>query len=332
MDEKFKNMASTTLNGDHDDTTTSISVVSAMGFTTGDFRILIDSEIMKVTSVSGTTLTVVRHQENTSAASHTNGTAVYHVLTAGALDARDQNDLASYDTYANRPAAGTPGRIFLPTDGIFLERDNGSTWDKFGPIWPVTPPVAADFPTWVNQGTATCIDSKGGMYLSVPNSSSCNMALRVKTYPTPPFTVEMAFIFNAHCMGATGFNIGLVIRDSVSGKIQSYGVGGEMYQMELMGYNYNSYSSASGAITGWPAAAHFTDQPIVWLKYYDDNASARVISVSVDGYNWAQVVSLTRTDWCTPNQIGVAIEPRIGYSSSWGTADTGMALLHWKQY
>ena len=51
MAELFKNLASTTLNGDHDDTTTSISVASAMGFTGGDFRILIDSEIMKVTGV-----------------------------------------------------------------------------------------------------------------------------------------------------------------------------------------------------------------------------------------------------------------------------------------
>ena len=53
-------------------------------------------------------------------------------LTAGALDAHDQNDLAAYDTYANRPAAGTPGRIFLPTDGIFIEqrqrRDLGQVW------------------------------------------------------------------------------------------------------------------------------------------------------------------------------------------------------------
>ena len=157
-----------------------------------------------------------RHQEGTSAASHTNGTAVYHVLTAGALDAHDQNDLASYDTYANRPAAGTPGRIFLPTDGVFLERDNGSTWDKFGPIWPMTPPVAADFPTWVNQGNATFVDSKGA---TVPLGSQyviAQYALRLKTYPTPPFTVEMAFIPNAHCMGATGIHTSaaFVIRDS----------------------------------------------------------------------------------------------------------------------
>ena len=289
MAELFKNLASTTLSGDHNDTVTSISVASAMGFATGNFRILIDSEIMKVTGVSGTTLTVARHQEGTQAASHTSGTAVYHVLTKGALDAHDQVDLAFYDTYANKPAAGTPGRIFVPTDGIFIERDNGSTWDKFGPIWPMTPAVAADFGTWVNQGTAACIDNKGAIFFSVPQSGSSTVALvlKVKTYPTPPFTVEMAFIPNAHTMGAAAFSIGMAIRDSVSGKIQTYGVGGEMYQMELIGYNYNSTSSGSGAITGWPNAQHFTDQNITWLKYYDSGA-ARVISVSADGYNWSQ--------------------------------------------
>ena len=68
MAELFKNLASTTLDGEHDDTTTSIAVASAMGFTGGDFRILIDSEIMKVTSVSGNTFTVSR-EEGTAAAS-----------------------------------------------------------------------------------------------------------------------------------------------------------------------------------------------------------------------------------------------------------------------
>ena len=140
MAELFKNLASTTLNGDIDDTTTSVVVNSAMGFTGGDFRILIDNEIMKVTGVSGTTLTVSRHQEGTSAAAHTSGADVKHILTVGGLDARDQNDLAAYDAYASRPAAGTPGRIFLPTDGLFLERDNGSL------VGEVRPDLAHDAP------------------------------------------------------------------------------------------------------------------------------------------------------------------------------------------
>ena len=62
MAEQFKNLASTTLSADIDNSTTSVGVASAMGFTGGDFRILVDSEIMKVTGVSGTSLTVVRHQ------------------------------------------------------------------------------------------------------------------------------------------------------------------------------------------------------------------------------------------------------------------------------
>ena len=334
MAEIFKNLANTTLNGDHDDTTTSISVASAMGFTTGDFRILIDSEIMKVTSVSGTTLTVSRHQEGTAAASHANGTAVYHVLTAGALDAHDQNDLASYDTFANRPAAGTPGRIFLPTDGLFLERDNGSTWDKFGPIWPMTPPLAADFPTWVNQSTAAFVDNKGAPFLSTPNTNSLNLRCRLKTYPTPPFTVEMAYIPNANSVGVSSspYVCGLCIRDSVSGKLQTYGIGCQSSDMELAGYNFTSHTSVSGIITGWPSWTCFSYSPLLWFKYYDDNASARVISISTDGYTWSQIVSLSRTDFLTPDQIGVYVNAYAGYSASYGQSDTGLALLHWKQY
>ena len=117
MAEQFKNLASTTLNGDIDDTVTSLVVASAMGFTTGDFRILDRQRDYEGHGCKWNDFHRRAHQEGTAAASHTNATAVNHVLTAGALDAHDQNDLASYDTYANRPAAGTPGRIFLPTDG-----------------------------------------------------------------------------------------------------------------------------------------------------------------------------------------------------------------------
>ena len=333
MAELFKNLASTTLDGAHDDTTTSIAVVSAMGFTVGTFRILVDSEIMKVTSVSGNTFTVSRAQEGTAAASHLTGAPVYHVLTAGALDAHDQNDLAAYDTYANRPAAGTPGRIFLPTDGIFLERDNGASWDKFGPIWPMTPPLTTDFPTWVNQVDATFTDSKGAPYMVAPYTTSDSLRCCVKAYPAPPFTVEMAFYPNTWAVGLTnGFAMGLIIRDSVSGKMQVYGVGGGYTSMEFIGTSYTNYTTLSGWITGWPGQRHFSDTPLFWIKYYDDNASARVISFSVDGYTWTQTVSLSRTDFVTPNQIGVSINTKSGYGSSGGSMNVGAAFLHWKQY
>ena len=88
--------------------------------------------------------------------------------------------------------------------------------------------------------------------------------------------------------------------------------------MELMGYNYNSYSYSVSGSNHWLASLRPTllISRLLWIKYYDDNASARVISVSVDGYTWSQIVSLSRTDLCTPDQIGVAINAYAGYSSS----------------
>jgi hypothetical protein len=329
MAELFKNLASTTLNGDIDDSTTSVVVNSAMGFTGGNFRILVDSEIMKVTGVSGTTLTVVRQQEGTSASAHSNGAAVKHVLTAGALDAHDQNDLAAYDTFANRPAAGTPGRIFLPSDGLFIERDNGATWEKFGPIWPMTPPVASDFPTWVNQGSATITDNKGAIWLYSPYSSTENLRIRVKSYPATPFTVEMVLLPNVW-MYTGNIAMGLCLRDSVSQKLVCVGLGGGTSDMQIKGGNWTSHTSYSGGITGWPSNMHHSESPLIFLKYYDDGSANRVWSVSVDGTTWTQLVSISRTDFLTPNQIGIFVNSGCGYNSPY--ADIGMTVLSWRQY
>jgi len=333
MAEQFKNLASTTLNGDIDNATTSVVVNSAMGFTTGDFRILVENEIMKVTAVAGTTFTVVRSQEGTAAASHTSGADVKHILTIGALDARDQNDLAAYDAFASRSAAGVPGRIFLPTDGLFLERDNGAAWEKFGPIWPMTPPVAADFPTWVNQGSATIVDNKGAIFLdSGPATSGENLRCRVKAYPGAAFTVDMAFLANAWGYGSYYAVLGLCIRDSGSGKIVTFGIGGTSSSMETRGDNYSSPTAQASAVTGWPSNRHCYDSPLIFLRYADNLTTTRAVSFSHDGINWTQMVSISRTDYLTPNQIGIFVNGLAGYSSNGGQLDTGMTLLSWRQY
>jgi len=329
MAEQFKNLASTTLAEVIDDAVTEFDVASAMGFTVGDFRILVDSEIMKVTGVSGTTLTVVRGQEGTPATAHDNGATVKHVLTAGALEAHDQNDLAAYDSFANRPAAGAPGRIFLPSDGIFIERDNGSLWEKFGPIWPMTPPVAADFPTWVNPATSTFTDNKGAPFFVSAVASTTNLRCRVKDYPAGSFTVEMAFTLNAWPYG--NHIGGLCIRDSISQKLTVFGLYSTTGDMQVIAYNWNSPTSPSGSVTG-SAGCHLGEAQLIWLKYYDDGTTNRVISVSVDGYTWAQVASVSRTDFIVPNQIGVWVNGYAGYSSGNGQNDTGLNLLHWRQY
>jgi hypothetical protein len=326
--ERFKNLASTQLNGAIDNAVNTIIVDSAMGFTGGDFRILIDSEIMKVTGVSGLNFTVTRGAEGTVPTSHADDALVRHILTVGALDAHDQNDLAVYDASVNKPAAGVPGRIFLPTDAVYFERDNGSAWEKFGPLWSLTPPQVSDFPTWVNQGSATAVDNKGAIFMQTLGTiSATNVRAIVKNYPAPPFIVEMAFIpyvFRGDYYYSTVG--GLCIYDNVSAKLQTYGLY-EAYPY-LRGYNYTSPTAAASLITGWPSGNYPSQHVnLIWLKYEDDNTN-RKISVSIDGYSWSQLVSLSRTDYLTPTHIGLFLE---AYQYSY-TSYLGSTTVHWKQY
>lgn len=331
MAETFRNLAYTQLNGGIDDTVTTVTVDSAMGFTGGDFRILIDSEVMKVTGVSGLDLTVVRHQEGTIAASHADDAPVYHVLTADALAAHEQNDLTVRDTYANKPAAGVAGRLFLPTDGSFLELDNGVTWEKCGPIWPMTPPAVTDLT--VSGIASTLVENKGTLLFTTTYTSALTLRSVTKAYPTPPFTLEVAFL---PCFGDgmnTRLGMGLGIQDSASGKIQAYGrAAASSYLASMCGENFATYTTYTSAIDGWDGSYgrnNLFDSSIAWIKYQDDESN-RIISFSADGVAWMQMVSLAVDNYLTPTRIGFFMDGDMGDNSYYSNPQ--MTILHWKQY
>jgi hypothetical protein len=78
------NAAVTTTNAT---TITTLAAAPAVLQGAGQFRVIIDSEILIVTAgATGTSWTVVRGAEGSTAATHSNGTAVYHSLTADALN------------------------------------------------------------------------------------------------------------------------------------------------------------------------------------------------------------------------------------------------------
>lgn len=84
--EQFANNPSSTLTTAINSSVTSIVVASATTFSQlGNFRIVVDNELMMVTAVSGTTFTVIRAIEGTTAASHLAQAAVIQILTAGGL-------------------------------------------------------------------------------------------------------------------------------------------------------------------------------------------------------------------------------------------------------
>jgi hypothetical protein len=109
----FANTAITTLAAALTDTVgTSVSVVSSALFpaaVTGvsQFRIRIDDELMVVTDVSGTTWTVERGAEGSTAATHLIAAPVYHIVTAGALNALERVQDAVADLTAAGSTTGT---------------------------------------------------------------------------------------------------------------------------------------------------------------------------------------------------------------------------------
>ena len=113
--EQFVNNASTTLNGGITNVQTTLVVTSTSGFpATGNFRLLVESELMLVTGVSGTTFTVTRGIESTSNVLHNSGVTVTSILTSGALTALE----------ADTKSVGPPGgRLTLTSNTPVMTAD-----------------------------------------------------------------------------------------------------------------------------------------------------------------------------------------------------------------
>lgn len=84
--ENYVNKVVTNLAASITSTATTLTVVSSAGFpTSGQFTVTIGGELILVTGVSGTTWTVVRGQEGTTAGARTAGLYVYAVLTDASI-------------------------------------------------------------------------------------------------------------------------------------------------------------------------------------------------------------------------------------------------------
>lgn len=79
--ERFANSAITTLNGSISSVDTALTVTDETNFPTAPFRIIIESEIILVTSTSGPVFTVTRGQEGTSADIHMDGAKLAQIIT-----------------------------------------------------------------------------------------------------------------------------------------------------------------------------------------------------------------------------------------------------------
>jgi hypothetical protein len=151
---------SSTTTGAINDSATTVTVSSATGLPTeGDFFLAIDEEIILVTHRSGTTLTVLRGQDDTSAAAHSSGATIDGIVCAG---------------YFEKAANERRGCLALPYGKI--TRWDGTSFSHL---------TASDF-TAYNTGTGTLIDdgNDGTIIFDAVDMAGNYMTLAARTFST----------------------------------------------------------------------------------------------------------------------------------------------------
>lgn len=280
--ERFVNDASTTLNGTINASVQSIVVADGSVFPSeGDYRLLVDDELVLVTARSTNTLTVERGAESTTAASHTDGTQIDAVLTADAINQLVDDSTAGYsDRY--------PFRI-LDEDGNTL--------------------TSSDF-TWVNQGTATVIDdSWGGITMTCNTLSGDNMRILKRSAPSGAWKLTSHITFGPgynNGGGASSSFASICVRESDTGKLA-------VIELRIGGLvRVRRYASAS-SFNSEQANMDFTSDR-AWLQIEDDTSNL-YFRISMDGINWFEMASYGRTAYMSsagPDEVGFLVNSSGG--------------------
>lgn len=290
--ERLQNDSSTTLNGNIDDTQTTITVTNGAAFPSeGDFRLLIESEILLCTARSSNSLTVVRGREGTANVSHLDTTAVNLILTEDAVEEYVRQNTNPFHNYS--PAL----RIFNNSGAIIGE---------------------SSF-TWLNQGGATATDINNSILLKGVNDTTANVRGKHIASPTAPYTVVAAVqMFHNTVANASGQpRGGIFFRESSTGEL-IWLVTRHVADQPGITFNVLKFNSATSFNVEAAAAVYTNPGGLIWLKL-EDNATNLIFSVSLDGVNWRQIFSEGRTAFMAggPDQIGFAIQSNTASVTPW---------------
>lgn len=283
-------------------------MVTAAAPIVGSFRILVDSELMWVSS-GGTTQTwnVVRGIEGTTAAGHLQGAAVTVVLTAGSIAAiLPSNLIGTYANFQNNYATKTPaaGTRYNCTDSIYDFIFDGTSWVPKGPIPGMVPINPAQWTLttsgsdWIGSSTFN-----GGVWSAVvSNSFSTSITLNAAL---PPFPYTVLIYFTA-TLFANNYNAaGLTFINTSN-----------MYNYSF-NYMWNSGLGGSAIVTQHFNSGGFQSES-AHCNTVGYQGGIQCFKLTNDGtsrtYWWGSgpqkpspVMGVAGTDWCTPNQLQYAI-------------------------
>lgn len=297
--EVFANNASSTLSAAISTTNgTSLSVNSAASFpTTGNFRIIIDSEIMLVTAVSGTTFTVVRGQEGTTAATHLVNAAVTHILTQKStqLLLRDNVPYADDSTAPPFRLQDASGNILTSSSFTIVNGTNATVTDR----------------------------SSGSISIAKPKqvSAGYDQTFLARSAPGTPYSVIVAM--DGFLPDPSQFSyFGLGFRQSTTGHISLLCLAMGSGAQHLAVYHLTNPNTNTSDLVSRFLVTFGTPK---WFKVTDDGTNLTYY-VSHNGIDWLQIGQEARGTFFTtaPDQVGVGFDQC--YNSTYAGA---VSLLSW---
>lgn len=322
--EQFANNAETTLNGAINNSVTSITVISASGFPGSEqYRIRIDDELMLVTAVAGLSWTVTRGAEGTVAASHNDGSRIRLIVTKGALD-QLRIDNSYSNAIVSRYTPGVEGRLFFPTDFNVIQRDNGTSWDSFGPIPRLKKPASTGW-TWLNQDSAVVTSTAIGELITRTNATS-GINIRYRSLLNgASFTLIVGWLgyFSQEYSSAQ-----IILRNSSNSHLLSWGIGLNGGSQVIYGARFsdpftfvNMFRPALGQLPTILGGD-------LYLLKITFNGTDYKFYHTKDGYHWF----LYATEPAVAH-LGTADQVGFGIDSSGATNfGTSNHLLHWDEF
>lgn len=216
---------------------------------------------------------------------------------------------------SGRPSNTIAGILYFSSDDPTLSRDTGSVWQSYGPIFKFTPPVVANY-SWVNQGSATVTQQGNTAVLIVPATSGVNLRCQVKSAPSTPYNITIAYSFSQG--SGTFVNMGACWRQSSDGKLITCMNDANLTKTVTKWSSPTLVSANYGSVTNIRSSID-----LVWFRISDDGTNRKCF-VSNDGLNFLQIHTIGRTDFMTADQVGFYIDAENSISSQ-------MTLYSWAE-
>jgi hypothetical protein len=307
--------------------------VTAVASATGGFRILVESEKMLVTSGGTTTSwTVTRGIEGTTAASHTAGTLIYVILTAGSLD-QIRQDISGY-------GSALPSSGMKRGDQYVLSTTNmpyiytGSAWQEYGLNLADAPPASPttyddEFngvtldPKWLYYNPSSVAGTNYSTYLNMSNYSvdvtnstvQARFLSWVQPAPSGSYTFRAKMSFDCGTWNYFGF--GILAHNQSNGK----DVWGGLLMHSTYGQPTTYFQRCSGGTFASDVDCYDFRQMSAYLQMSYDGSSNMVWSVSCTGAKYTKFYTETTANYLSaaPTHIGFTLHP-------WGDSSTNPQL------